>query len=107
MNIGVDLVRISRFEKKNRHFIQRLLTPNEYKEYQCKENERLKCIYLASRFACKEAYLKAHGKGLFEIPFQKIEILNDSHGKPYFNDQNAYVSISHEDDYVIAFVVCI
>lgn len=106
MGIGVDLVMISRFEDKREYFVHRILTPREYDEYIHKENAHLRCVYLASRFACKEAYLKARGKGLFEIPFQEIEVLNDDHGRPYLHCEHAHVSISHEGDHVIAFVVC-
>ena len=61
--------------------------------------------YLGGRFAAKEAYLKANGLGLGGMRFNEIEVLNSKSGAPYLNDPKAKISISHEKDYVIAFVV--
>ena len=77
--IGVDIVKISRFENKSE--------------------------YLASRFASKEAYLKASGKMTTKL--SSIETLNDSNGKPHLfvnNEEVGEVSISH-DTFAIAVVL--
>ena len=34
-----------------------------------------------------------------------IEILNDKNGKPKINYPNTFISIAHENDYAIAYVV--
>ena len=74
--VGVDIVKISRFKDVSEHFINRILTIEEKKEYLKREN---KSQYLASRFAVKEAYYKATQ----DIHYLGISVLNDESGKPY------------------------
>ena len=59
--IGVDIVKISRFENKSEKFISRVYSKREIEELNLKNGQN-KSEYLASRFASKEAYLKASGK---------------------------------------------
>lgn len=97
MSVGVDLVRISRFENKSDHFIKRILGAEEYKEYLSIDDNK-KTTYLASRFAFKEAYFKLSG----DIRYLSYQLLNDNKGKPYcLEDSSIQVSLSHEDDYLI------
>lgn len=103
--IGVDIVDLDRLDLENDHFIQRVLTENEYKIFCALKTSQRKKEYLGGRFAGKESYLKALHKGLGAVSFQDIEILNDEEGCPYLNKKNAHISISHEKKYVIAFVV--
>lgn len=105
MEIGVDIVDLRRFDLDNTHFIQRVLTEKEYEIYSRLQNSKRQREYLGGRFAGKEAYMKACHQGLGAISFQDIEILNDKEGVPYLNDVNAKISISHENDYAIAFVI--
>ena len=97
--VGVDLVKISRFNDVNEHFINRVLTKEEKEEY----NKRVdKVKYLASRFCAKEAYFKATQ----DIHYLGISILNDEKGKPYIlNKENIHLSLSDEGDYVICYLV--
>lgn len=39
------------------------------------------------------------------LSFHDIEILNDKNGKPKINYPNTFISIAHENDYAIAYVV--
>lgn len=103
--IGVDIVDLERLNLENIHFIQRVLTNNEYEVFSHLTNHQRQLEYLGGRFAAKEAYLKAHHKGIGDISFQDIEILNHEDGSPYFNDPHAHISISHEKKYAIAFVI--
>lgn len=97
--VGVDIVKISRFKDVSEHFINRILTIEEKKEYLKREN---KSQYLASRFAVKEAYYKATQ----DIHYLGISVLNDESGKPYIlNKKNIHLSISHEDEYVVAYLI--
>lgn len=97
--VGVDIVKISRFNEVNNHFIDRILTDEEKKEYELRSD---KVNYLASRFASKEAYFKATQ----DIHYLGISILNDKNGKPYvLNKKNIHLSISDEDEYVIAYLI--
>lgn len=105
LGIGVDLVSMSHRAFIHDTFIKKILST---KEYACFERLSIhkQREYVASRFACKEAYLKARHKGIGDIPFKEIEILNNSNGSPYFsNDEHAMLSLSHEKTMVIAFVV--
>ena len=104
MAVGVDLCKISRISLDER-FIDFVLSDKE-KEVM---NKRVKKEeYLASRFAAKEAFLKANHKGLGEIKMNEIEVLNYENGAPYIVYNNIVyenVSISHEDEYAIAVVI--
>ena len=103
--IGVDIVRIDRFDIDKSHFIQRVLSDEELEVFYSLSSSHRKKEFLAGRFAAKEAFLKASLKGIGEIPFKSISVLNDVNGAPYLNFDNAFVSISHEEEYAIAFVV--
>ncbi len=102
--IGVDLVDLNRLDLENETFIKHVLSEKEYACFS-KMNGLRKREYLGGRFAAKEAYLKANGLGLGGMRFNEIEVLNSESGAPYLNDPKAKISISHEKDYVIAFVV--
>ena len=105
MGIGVDIVKVDRFHLDHIHFIKRVLTPKEYEIFLSYSLPQRRLEYLAGRFAGKEAYMKACHKGIGHLSFLDIEILNDEFGAPYLNDIEAEISISHEKDYAIAFVV--
>lgn len=105
MGIGVDIVDLRRFDLENTHFIQRVLTSKEYDIYLTLQTQKRQREYLGGRFAGKEAYMKACHQGIGELSFQDIEILNTTSGAPYLNDPHAMISISHENDYAIAFVI--
>ena len=104
MAVGVDLCKISRISLDER-FIDFVLSDKEKEAM----NKRVKKEeYLASRFAAKEAFLKANHKGLGEIKMNEIEVLNYENGVPYIVYSNIVyenVSISHEDEYAIAVVI--
>lgn len=121
---GVDLVKIDRIqkllEKENSSFKTKLYTKVEIAY--C-ENKHSPFKHFASRYAAKEAFLKAIGYGMREgVSWQDIEIVNDSYGKPEIkisnnmakiiekihNFNNKYImislSLSDEEEYAIAFV---
>ena len=101
--IGVDIFCLNRIDLEKTHLIKRILTENEYKIF-CELNDsQAKKEYFGSRFASKDAYIKA---GHANLAYSSIEIMNDKTGRPYFtNDDKARLSISHEKEYAIAFVV--
>lgn len=103
--IGVDIVDLERLNLDNTHFVERVLTIREYKVFSHLKNRQRQLEYLGGRFAAKEAYLKAKHRGIGDISFQDIEILNHEDGSPYLNDCHAHISISHEKKYAIAFVM--
>lgn len=116
--IGTDIVRTERLrtavERWGDKFLQRVFTKDEISYAYQKKNPFLS---LAARFAAKEALIKAIGKRT-AVAMADIEIVNNAEGGPsisprgklriYFDQQNiqqTHVSLSHEDDYSIAFVV--
>lgn len=104
--IGVDILEIKRIEKylDTDQFINKILTTAEISQFKSLNKKQKE--YLAGRYAAKEAYSKACGTGIGKLAFKDIEILNNELGQPYLtNDPKAHVSISHEKDYVVAFVV--
>lgn len=111
--IGVDIVEISRIkesvEKYGDKFLARIFTKKELNY--CQAHKAVRFPELAVRFAAKEAYSKANGTGItVNLSWKEIEIINDGKGKPhiYINGKlkkNAHVSLSHEKNSAVAFVV--
>lgn len=108
MKIGTDIAYIPRFEKLSPHTLERIFT--EYEMKTAGEKGKRKSEYLASRFASKEAYVKAEGSGFTGIVPHDIEIRNEESGAPYIlykgvRESGVSLSISHDGDYALAFVV--
>lgn len=116
--IGTDIAEVKRFEKwvKNPEMIERFF--NE-KERSSAKSDSAKCQHYAVRFAAKEAFSKALGTGISGFNLKDVYITNNSEGKPELNiegaalsllkerlgDCNAFVSLSHEKEYAVAFVI--
>ncbi|WP_134110870.1 holo-ACP synthase [Mycoplasmopsis mustelae] len=98
MQIGVDLTRISSFENKKESFIKRILSPQEFLAYQ-QTPKNLQTLFLARSWAIKEAIFKADNR---HFSFAKINIYKKNN---VWNFKNFKISISHEGDYLIAFVI--
>ena len=121
MMTGVDIVQISRIEKlannKRESFLNRIFTDNEI-AYIDKKGNNSKTI--AGLFAAKEAISKALGTGIGQVSWKNLEISHDDKGKPLvslssnltplldelgLNNNKFDISISHDGDYAIAFVI--
>lgn len=101
MNIGIDIVKISRFENKDIHFIKRVLTEKELLVYNNLLEEK-KAQYLASRWASKEAIYKANK----DEHYLSFSILNKDNGEPYVDGhEEIKISISHDGEYAVASVL--
>lgn len=118
--IGVDIVEIDRFggmvERFGDRVARRLLTANEFEQFQQRNNS---VVFLATRFAAKEAASKALGTGIAKgIGFKSIEVRNDEGGKPQLdfhdiahehvisnNIQRSMLSLSDEKHYAVAMVI--
>jgi holo-[acyl-carrier protein] synthase len=115
-HIGVDIVEIKRIQKVIAHwkdrFLKRVFTPKELSLYSQRNSS------LAVRFAAKEAVLKSLGACDSGISWQDIEVLAETNGKPIINlsgkarmtaqqlsIKELVVSLSHSEDYAVAFVV--
>jgi len=117
---GVDIVKVKRINKilKSNHkeiFIKKIFNKEEITYFE-KNNYNPKSV--AGYFAVKEATMKTLGKGMDKLSFKDITILKSSDNKPYIKlsgrakdfmkDENLTdfkVSISHEDEYAVAFVI--
>jgi holo-[acyl-carrier protein] synthase len=113
---GVDIIEIARIkriiERWGERFLKRIYTESELKRYGKRPSS------LATRFAGKEAVMKALGTGIRGISWREIEILAEPSGKPVINlygkardkarslglDSLA-ISLSDSREYAIAFVV--
>jgi holo-[acyl-carrier protein] synthase len=115
-SVGIDIVEIDRIEesmvKRRERFLERLYTPAE-RDY-CMSKAKAS-MYLAGRFAAKEAVLKVLGTGLRNVKWTDIEIIKDDLGKPHVRLSgkaleiakkmglvNILLSISHSRDYAVA-----
>jgi len=123
VSVGVDIVEIDRVrravERHGDRFVARIYTPEEVALYRNRLPE------LAARFAAKEAVSKALGVGLNHISalgigWQEVEVLSDPLGKPVVHlsgrakelakEQGLRdwaISLSHERDHAVAFVVAL
>jgi holo-[acyl-carrier protein] synthase len=123
LSVGVDVVELGRMQQVvdrfGDRFLARVYTPEElvYARHRVPE--------LAARFAAKEAVSKALGVGMRHLSAQgigwhEVEVLSDRRGKPVLRlsgrarelaeeqglDEWA-VSLSHERDRALAFVVAL
>ena len=132
--VGVDICKIARIEKlinRGPYFQERFLTGTFHKtevaEYRAKEVEHVKVQYLASRWALKEALVKASGRtdldytgiyldksdgkqaneGSVRRIKPKLTVSGEKNTQIMFDELkicNLHSSISHEEDYAVAFV---
>ena len=116
--IGTDIAQVSRFEKwvKDPKMLERFF--NE-KERRSAKSEAAACQHYAARFAAKEAFSKALGTGISGFDLKDVYITNNSEGAPLLNIEGAalslmkerygdcktFVSLSHEKEYAVAFVI--
>lgn len=116
LRVGVDMIEVERIrhamERHGDRFFNRFFTDLE-REQSCNVPGRL-----AARFAAKEATSKALGTGIGDICWVDIEVRSDERGRPYLvlydsaikiaaelGISNWQLSLSHTQDYAIAFVV--
>jgi len=115
-HIGVDIVEIERIQnviaRWGDTFLQRVFTPSELNLFSRRNSS------LAARFAAKEAVLKALDACDMGISWKDIEVLAEVNGKPTIRligkarlaaqklaIKEVAVSLTHSDDYAVAFVV--
>ncbi len=117
---GIDIVNIDRIERLMTRwgsvFLSRVFTEAEI--VWCQQKARPPECF-ATRFAAKEAFLKAIGWGLRNgIQWTDIEVKNDAMGKPLFSFhrkakeacetlgiQNTFLTLSHDRPYAVAHVL--
>lgn len=110
IGIGADIIEVRRIQnlaEKSPRFLQRIFTPQELQYCESKKN---RFQHLAARFAAKEAFFKALGR---KIRWTDVGIVNLATGKPTLKIttkeslpfDTTQVSLSHLQDYAIAFVI--
>jgi holo-[acyl-carrier protein] synthase len=122
--IGTDLLRVARIERAYRRhgerFARRILGEDErlvHDRRRARDPHR-GILYLATRFAAKEAFSKAIGLGIhMPMAWSRVQILNRRGGAPEIHLAGpladwyharfgaAHVSMTDESDMVAAFVV--
>ena len=115
---GTDIIEIARIKRSieeiGKDFLKKIYTEKEI-QY-CESKKVQKYQHYAARFAAKEAIFKAISPSLkdkYEIPWNQVEVLNDSQGRPYINFLNKKIdglidvdiSISHCKEYATANVI--
>lgn len=121
---GVDLVELPKFKSvllRHKSFVSDIYTEKE-REYGLSQKDPY--IHFAGRFAVKEAFLKAIGRGVsgsgVDHIFQEIEVSQYTSGKPVLSVSGwaakvsrrmkisqFTVSISHASNYAIATVILV
>jgi holo-[acyl-carrier protein] synthase len=117
--IGTDLIKVDRIKRlldSNPRFFDKVFCASE-REY-CRQKANPAQSF-AVRFAAKEAFMKALGTGWDKgISFKEIRVISDDKGKPeielsgatldyfqYHNLSRIHLSLSHEKDYAVAYVI--
>lgn len=114
--VGVDILKVEKVSKilevRRDKFLNRVFTESEI-EYISKKKFNVETI--TGLFAGKEAISKALGTGIGKVRFKDMEILHSELGKPIvklspevkkkYNIISGEISISHEDEYAVAFVI--
>lgn len=120
LKIGTDICSLSRIEKVyskfGNRFLQKVLTDKEIKYVTSAPKHMIS--RLAARFAAKEALVKALGTGWYGVGFQEVEIERLHTGEPQvklhlrakkraekLGLSKFQVSMSHEKEFAVAFVV--
>lgn len=120
IGIGTDLVAIGRIthllERHPQRFAARILHPHEQQRFAAVTD---KAVWLAKRFATKEAVAKALGTGIGkEARFGEIETSHDARGRPTLHLHGAtlahathlgvkdyQLSVTDERSHALAFVI--
>ena len=116
MGVGTDLCSVSRMRRaiNDVHFLKKVFTDEEI-EYASSKADPAK--HYASAFAAREALAKASGLGLMGLGLKSAHIRRTPNGPVIvcceallkeFNIRgirNFWLSLSHEGDYALAFVI--
>ena len=116
-SVGIDIVEVARIEKDverfGTRFVERILGDKELALFEKRQDQAL---YLAGRFAAKEAVVKALGRYLSDRPpLHQLQIINDNSGQPRLelpddvesklNGASCLLSITHERNYAAAVAI--
>lgn len=118
LGMDVDLVSISKIAEsvKSESFRRKVFTHSEIEICESFTNS---AEHYAGKFAAKEAFMKAIGKGIRqEVWFTQVELLNGEAGAPYvqvsgeaektlssLGVESVHISISHTGETAVAVVI--
>ena len=113
ISVGTDIVKVSRIKDllttKEEKFLNKVFTEEEISYCNSHSNPE---IHFSGKYAAKEAVKKAllSNDLIEQISLKDIKILNRDNKAPYvviehIMDLNYNVSISHEEEYAIAFAL--
>ena len=118
LGVGIDLISVSKIAEsvKSESFRRKIFTQAEIESCESVANSK-ECY--AGKFAAKEAFMKAIGKGIRqEVWYLQIEVLNQETGAPYIHvngeaqrtlsdlkAERVLVSISHTEGMAVAVVL--
>jgi len=118
LGIGIDIVEVKRMEKwlANIKLLERYFHADELKIASARGSAA--ALFLAARFAAKEAFGKAIGTGLANLILKDILVINKDNGKPEMKlfgtaeealkksgANHVHISLTHERDNAVAMVV--
>ena len=103
MNIGVDIIRVKRFQALQKGDMVHWKSVFTKKEWNYAFKKAGSAQRLAGIFVAKEAALKASDTRGKTLAF--FEVLHTESGKPFFKSRLLKLSISHDGVYAIAVVI--
>lgn len=122
--IGIDTSQVNRiantYKKFGEKFVKRILGPEEIQIFHRRNNRdpRRGVLFLATRFAAKEAFSKAIGLGMRSpMAWSRMQTVNAPSGKPmvklsepllsWYEQRfgTAHISVTDETNMVMAFVI--
>ena len=118
VGIGVDVIHVNRMDRwqKMPELLERFFHPDELSDALARRGGA--SLSLAARFAAKEAFGKALGRGLAGIVLKDIMVRNRHNGQPEMlvfgtaldalrqsGAEKIHLSLTHERDNAIAMVV--
>ena len=100
IGVGIDMVEVDRMDEKvhkSNGFKEKVFSKAEI-EF-C-ESKKEKAQHYAARFAAKEAFLKATGKGLLlGYNLSEIEVTSNDDGKPEIALHGSFAAFAKENNY--------
>lgn len=100
LGVGIDMIEVDRVASKigkGNGFTEKVFSMDEISY--CRQT-RNSAENFAARFAAKEAFLKATGKGLLlGHELCDIEVINDEFGKPGIKLHNAFAALARENNW--------
>ena len=117
--VGTDILQVCRMRtalSRPPALMKRILTPSELKA--CHDSSD-SALFMAKRFAAKEAIVKALGSGIGRgVSWQHVEVIHSAAGQPHVilsggaqqlavheGVVNVHLSYSDEKDFIVAFAV--